>query len=156
FHLVFVSTAGSDATVSHPRTLIVAEHTSQARIVEAYIGSSEDVYFTNAVTEIIAAEGAGLDLTKLQRQSRRAFHVHTLQVHQSKSSNVKSHTINLGGRLVRNEVNAVLDGEGCECTLNGLSLAAGEQLVDNHTRIDHAKPHCASHELYKNILDDKA
>src|SRR5262249_34062130 len=49
-----------------------------------------------------------------------------------------------------------LDGEGCECTLNGLSLASGEQLVDNNTRIDHAEPHCASHELYKSILDGKA
>jgi Fe-S cluster assembly protein SufD len=156
FYLVFVSAPGKDATVSHPRTLIVAEHNAQARIVEAFVGAVEDVYFTNGVTEIVAAEGAILDYSKLQRESQRAFHVHTLQLHQAKSSNVKAHTINLGGRLVRNEVNAVLDGEGCECTLNGLSLAEGEQLVDNHTRIDHAKPHGVSHELYKSILDGKA
>jgi Fe-S cluster assembly protein SufD len=155
-YVVFVSVAGNDLTVSYPRTLIVAEHNSQARIVEAFIGVEEDVYFTNGVTELVAAESAILDYAKLQRESKRAFHVHTLQIHQDKSSNVKSHTINLGGRLVRNEVNAVLDAEGCECTLNGLSLASGEQLVDNHTRIDHAKPHCISHELYKSILDGHA
>lgn len=154
--LVFVSAAGNGATVSHPRTLIVAEHNSQARIVEAFVGVAEDVYFTNSVTEIVAAEGAVLDYAKLQRESKRAFHVHTLQIHQDKSSNVQSRAINLGGRLVRNELNAVLDAEGCECTLDGLSIASGEQLVDNHTRIDHAKPHCASHEIYKNILDGKA
>ncbi len=155
-YLVHVSTAPDAATVSHPRTLVVAEHNSQAKIVEAFLGLAEEVYFTNAVTEVVAAEGAILDYTKLQRESKRAFHVHTLQMLLAKSSNVKSHTVNLGGRLVRNEVNAVLDGEGCECTLNGLSLASGEQLVDNHTRIDHAKPHCASHELYKSILDGSA
>ena len=44
---------------------------------------------------------------------------------------------------MRNDVNALLDGEGAECTLNGLYLADGERLVDNHTTIDHAKPHCA-------------
>jgi Fe-S cluster assembly protein SufD len=155
-YVVFVSVAGSDTKVSYPRTLIVAEHNSQARIVEAYAGPGADVYFTNAVTEIITGEGAILEYAKLQNESQRAFHVHALQMQMAKSSNVKSHTINLGGRLVRNEVNAVLDGDGCECTLNGLSIASGEQLVDNHTRIDHAKPHCASHELYKSILDGKA
>src|SRR5262249_26810065 len=65
-------------------------------------------------------------------------------------------TINLGGRLVRNDINAVLAGEGCECTLNGLYLGTDQQLIDNHTQIDHAKPHCTSHELYKGILDGKA
>ena len=155
-YLVFVSAAGNDATASHPRTLIVAEHNCQARVVEAFTGPDEGVYFTNAVTELIAGEGVVLDYSKLQRESSRAFHVHTLQLHQDKSSNVKSHAINLGGRLVRNEVNAFLDGEGCECTLDGLSIASGEQLVDNHTRIDHAKPRCVSHELYKSILDGKA
>src|SRR5262249_178906 len=143
-------------TVSYPRTLIVAEDNSQARIVEAFIGAGEEAYFSNAVTEIVAAEGAILDYTKLQRESSKAFHVHSLQLQMARSSSVKSHTVNLGGRLARNEVDAFLDGEGCECTLNGLSLASGEQLVDNHTRIDHAKPHCASHELYKSILDGRA
>src|SRR5207302_7341806 len=61
-----------------------------------------------------------------------------------------------GGVLTRNEINVVLGAEGCECTLNGLYLGAGKQLIDNHTRIDHAKPRCASHELYKGILDGQS
>jgi len=154
-HLIHVS-AGGEATVSYPRALLIAETNTQAKIVEAFVGQHEDVYFTNAVTEMVALEGAIIEYVKLQRESPRAFHVHTLQLQMAKSSNVKSHTVNFGGRLVRNDVNAVLDGEGCECTLNGLSIATGEQHVDNHTRIDHAKPHCASHELYKSILDGKA
>ena len=67
-----------------------------------------------------------------------------------------SHSFSLGGKIARNDLGAVLDGEGAECTLNGLYLADGERLVDNHTTLDHAKPHCPSHEVYKGILDGKA
>jgi Fe-S cluster assembly protein SufD len=77
-------------------------------------------------------------------------------VQQGRTSRFSSHSIATGGNLVRNDVNVVLDAEGCECTLNGLYMAADKQLIDNHTRIDHAKPHCTSHELYKGILDDQA
>jgi len=67
-----------------------------------------------------------------------------------------SHSISLGGALTRNDLNAVFTEEGGECTLNGLYMAAGRQLVDNHTFIDHARPNCTSHQLYKGVLDGKA
>ena len=51
---------------------------------------------------------------------------------------------------------AVLAGEGAHCALDGCYLVDGERLVDNHTTIDHATPHCTSHELYKGILDGRA
>jgi Fe-S cluster assembly protein SufD len=154
--LVFASTTPGQTVVSHPRNLIVAGANSQARIIENYISPDGITYFTNAVTEIVGGEGAVLDYYKVQRESKEAFHIATLQVHQGRASKFSSHSIALGGALVRNEVNVVLDAEGGECTLNGLSMAGGEQLIDNHTRIDHAKPHCASHELYKSILDGNA
>ena len=155
-HLLFVATAPEGATVSHPRNLIVVGENSQVAIVESYVGLEEGVYFTNAVTQIVAGRNAVIDHYKLQQESMEAFHIATLAVHQDRGSNFTSHSISLGGARVRNDVNAGLDGEGAECTLNGLYMAAGQQLIDNHTRIDHAKPHCASHELYKGILDGNA
>jgi len=155
-HLVYVSTSDGEPSVSHPRTLIVAEPGSQATIVESYLGRDRDVYFTNAVTEVVLGDNAVIDHYKVQREGKEAFHIATLQVHLSRASNFSSHLVSLGGAFVRNETNALLDGEGCTCTLNGVTLAAGQQLVDNHTRIDHAKAHCTSHELYKHILGDQA
>jgi Fe-S cluster assembly protein SufD len=155
-HLLFISIGNGEATVSHPRNLIVAGPNSQTKVIESYAGVDDGIYFTNAVTEIVAGENAVIDHYKVQRESVRAFHVATLQVQQARSTNVSTHSISLGGALVRNDVNAVLDGEGCDCVLNGLYMVAGRQHVDNHTRIDHAKPHCSSRELYKGILDEKA
>ncbi len=152
-HLLFVSTPHGGPTVSHPRTLIIAEANSQATLVESYSGTPDAVYFTNAVTEVVAAENAVLDHYKVQRESVKSYHVATMQLHLARSTNFSSHSVGLGGLLVRNDANAYLGGEGIECTLNGVYLGNDRQLIDNHTEIDHAMPHCNSHEIYKGILD---
>lgn len=139
--------------VRHPRTLIVVGPLAHCTIVETYRGSGK--YFTNAVTEIVAGDGAVIDHYKIERESPEAFHVATLDATLGRSTNFSSHSISLGGALVRNDVGAVLS-EGTEATLNGLYIVNGAQHIDNHTVIDHAKPHGASHELYKGILDGRA
>ncbi|MBZ5621974.1 MAG: Fe-S cluster assembly protein SufD [Acidobacteriia bacterium] len=138
---------------AHPRTTVLVGANAQCTIIETYKGTGQ--YFTNAVTEIVVAEGAVVDHYKVQQEDSRAFHVATLQVQLGRSANFSSHSISLGGALVRNDVNAVLS-EGTEATLNGLYIVNGTQHIDNHTVIDHAKPHGTSHELYKGILDGKA
>ncbi len=155
-HLLFVSTSGPDPTMSHPRNLIIAGANSQASILESYAGLNNETYFTNAVTETILEDNALIDHYRLQRESLQSFHFSSLQVHQHRSSNFSTCSITLGGALVRNDVTTVLMGEGAEAYLNGLYVVSGHQHVDNHTQIDHAKPHCSSRELYKGILDQKA
>ncbi|HEX7186345.1 MAG TPA: Fe-S cluster assembly protein SufD [Thermoanaerobaculia bacterium] len=153
-HLLFLSSGTeSQATVSFPRNLIVAGENSQLSVVESYAGAGH--YFTCPVTELVAGPAAVVDHYKVQRESRDAFHVATFQVQAERASAPSSHSISIGGGLVRNDVNAVLAGEGIDCILNGLYLVEGRQLVDNHMRVEHARPHCASHELYKGILDGK-
>jgi Fe-S cluster assembly protein SufD len=142
--------------MTHPRVLVVMGAHSQATIVESYAGPYGDEYFTNAVTEIVLQDGAVVDHYKIQRESDRSDHVATMQVHAGRSANFSSHSLSFGGALVRNDVVCVLDGEGVECTLNGLYLASARRLVDNHTTIDHAKPHCGSREIYKGILTGHA
>jgi Fe-S cluster assembly protein SufD len=101
-------------------------------------------------------EGAVVEHDKLQQENAEAFHIAMTHANLSSRATLTSNSIALGGALVRNNITAILGGEGIECTLNGLSLGTGSQLIDNHTTIDHAKPHCASHELYKAILDGKS
>jgi Fe-S cluster assembly protein SufD len=143
----------AEGGAAHPRTLIVVGANAQCSVVETYTGKG--AYFTNAVTEIVLGENAVVDHYKVQRESREAFHVATMQVQVGRSANFSSHSIALGGALARNDANAVLS-EGSHSTLNGLYIVNGSQHVDNHTVIDHAKPHATSHELYKGILDGTA
>jgi len=155
-HIVFLSTSGGEPTVSYPRVLIVAERGARATVLESYAGAEGEAYFTNAVTEVVVQDAAAIDHYKIQREGRKAFHVATLQAFLGRAANFRTHMIGLGGTLVRNEVNAVAGDQGSECTLNGLYLANANQLMDNRTFIDHAKPHCTSHELYKGVLDGQA
>ncbi len=152
-HITYDVPEESEPLAVHPRTLILVGANAQCTIVETFKGTG--AYFTNAVTEIVAAEGAVVDHYKVQQESIEAYHVATMQISLGRSANFATHSISLGGALVRNDVNAILS-EGSECTLNGLYLVNGTQHVDNHTVIDHAKPHANSHELYKGILDGKA
>ncbi|MBX7245772.1 MAG: Fe-S cluster assembly protein SufD [Candidatus Sumerlaeaceae bacterium] len=155
-HLLFVSTSPGETGMSHPRNLIVAESNSQVQILESYSGTEEDVYLTNVVTEVVAGDGAVVDHYKLQREGHKSYHIATIQVYQERSSNFSTQSISFGAAISRNDVNTILDGEGCVGTLNGIYMIGGSQLADNHTRIDHAKPNCESHELYKGILEDKS
>lgn len=145
--------AAAEGTHAAPRALIVVGADAHCTIVESYSGTGR--YFTNAVTEIVAGAGAVVDHYKVQREDRGAFHVATLAVQLGRSANFSTHSISLGGALVRNDVNVVLS-EGTDATVNGLYIVNGTQHVDNHTSIDHAKPHGTSHELYKGILDDRS
>ncbi|MGO9256002.1 MAG: Fe-S cluster assembly protein SufD [Bryobacteraceae bacterium] len=143
----------ADPVAVHPRTLILVGANAQCSIIETYKG--EGFYFTNAVTEISVGAGSVVDHYKVQLEDARAYHVASMQAALGRSANFSSLSISLGGALVRNDVGVVLS-EGTEAALNGLYIANGTQHVDNHTVIDHAKPHGTSHELYKGILDGRA
>jgi Fe-S cluster assembly protein SufD len=136
--------------------LIVLEEAAQATIVESYVSQGHGVDFTNATGEVVLGQGAVADYYKLQRESVQGFHISVLAIDQRRDSNFMSHTVTLGGAIARNEVFAGLQGEGAECTLNGLYEATGRQLVDNHTTIDHAQPHGTSRQLYKGIMSGHA
>jgi Fe-S cluster assembly protein SufD len=147
-----------------PRTLILVGKNAQATLVERFSmspvtgreGGHKEFYFTNAVTEIALGEGAVLDHIKIQDESTTAYHIANTQIVMAANSNFTTHYLGLGGALVRNEVRVRFDGEHAEATVNGLYLASGKQHLDNFTVIDHAQPNCASHELYKGILNDRA
>ena len=154
--VVFVSCHNGEATISHPRVLIVAGPSSRATVIESYVGLKDDLYFTNAVTELALGQEAALDHHLLQQESRAAYHIATLAVHQGRHSTFTSHSLAIGSALDRSEVRALLADEGITCTLRGVYAASGRQHVDRHTRIEHAKPRCTSQQLYKGILSGQA
>ena len=155
-HLIYVAMAKDEAVASYPRNLFILEDGSAARIVESYVGPGKGATFASAVTELQGGEDTTIDLYRLQREGAKGAHIGTLEAHLRRNCNFTAHAITLGGRLVRNDVHVVLDGEGSECLLNGLYLIDGKQHVDNETEIEHRRPRATSLEVYKGILSGSA
>jgi Fe-S cluster assembly protein SufD len=154
--LVFISSAKQPGETIHPRNLIIADANSKLTVVESYLSTKATAYFTNAVTELVAGDNATVEWLKYQDEAVEAFHMATLHGEFGRNSRVSVHSFALGARLSRNTIRARLAGEGLECVLNGLYLTKGEQLADHHMIVEHAQPHCASHEYFNGILDDKS
>jgi Fe-S cluster assembly protein SufD len=156
-HLLFISSAGATPTMTHPRNLIVVEKEAQVSVVEDYVSYGvEKASLSNAVTELVAGENASVAHMMIEREHVQSYNISTLRIEQSRSANVTSHSLLLGGALVRNNVHPVLAGEGGECLINGLFLGGGRQHLDNYMLVEHASPHCASRQFYNGVLDGHA
>ena len=142
-------------TVSHPRLLVVAGEAWQVTILERYVG--QGAAFTNAVGEVWLGPSAVIDHYKLQEEPADSFHIASMFLHSARKRQLFLALARPSEAASSATTSSLLlDGEGIDCTLNGLYVGRNKQLVDNHTTIDHAMPHCSSHEVYKGILADQS
>jgi len=155
-HIIHVNTC-SVPTIVNARNLVVVEENAQATIVESFVvGTNSTKIFNNVLSEIVVAANANVKHYKIQDEGDAGNLVNTTQVYQKKQSVFSTNNFTLSGSLVRNNLTIVLDDEHIESHLNGLYLTKGNQVVDNHTLVDHRKPNCNSNELYKGIIDEKS
>ena len=156
-YLLFVSVGDGRPTMNHPRNLIIAEDESQLTVVEDYVSvGGGSATLSNAATELIVGNDAVVSHYRIERESLQGFHVSTLRIQQGRDANVASHSLLVGGRLVRNNVHPILAGDGGDCLVNGLFLGKGSQHLDNYMLVEHLSPHCGSRQFYNGILDDQA
>jgi len=136
------------------RNVLIAEEMAEVNIIETFVGV-DDAYLTAAVTEVFVEKNASLSLYKVQSEGEKAYHFGGTYVKQARNSRFNHHNFAFGGLLARNDVHTDLD-IASECDLNGLYIGNKRQHIDNHTRINHLKPHAISNELYKGVLNQRA
>ncbi|HET7023855.1 MAG TPA: Fe-S cluster assembly protein SufD [Gemmatimonadales bacterium] len=155
-HLLFVSSGAAAGTMAHLRNVLVVERGASARVVEHYVSLSDGEYLVNAATEVELGDNAELTHYQVQRQGAGAFQLAAIHARQGRDSRYHGFSAAIGGRIGRNDTRTVFAGPGGECTLNGLYLARADQLIDNHTAIEHREPNCGSRQLYKGVLSGRA
>ena len=155
--LCFVATGGEMDT-AHLRNLIVLGDDAQARIVETYInaGDGEAPCFTNTVSDAALGQGATLTHVRIQAQGAQTVHTGRAVVDIAAGAEYNSFALALGGRISRQETDAVFSGPGGKARLYGAYLGRLRQHIDHTTRIDHAHPDCVTEESFRGVLDDRA
>lgn len=156
-HIIHVSTANAP-TYFQPRQLYVAGTSASISIIESYVTNDQGArVFVNNVAEVVLQENSQVQHFYIQAGDANARYVHHTEVYQQANSLYNNYKASFPGTsLWRNNLNVALDGENVESHLYGLYLAGGRQLVDNHTIVDHRKPHCNSNELYKGVMKDES
>jgi len=151
--LYHISDSANGEVSAIQRNLIVVEQSSELTVVEKFDSVESSLSFSNLITEAVVSENAGLELYSIQNDTGKRYQFGQTSIYQSNSSRVNTYTFTLSGKVVRNNLQLALDGEGIESHMYGLYLIGGETLADNHTVVDHKKPNSFSNEMYKGIMD---
>ncbi|NRB62053.1 MAG: Fe-S cluster assembly protein SufD [Saprospiraceae bacterium] len=157
-HFLYVNTQTDKPFLYSPQRVVVLEQGSSCTLIESFhsTASGHARYFSNIFNRIIVRENAEMHHYKIQQESLEAFQMNNTEVVQYNDSRYSNYTVDLGGRIIRNNLTAIHKGQNVTSNFYGSFYGRKEQHIDNHTYIDHAIPHCQSNELYKGILTDKA
>ncbi len=153
-HLVIINDSKEKSTKSYFRNLIDVSENASVKILETNHTVGENAAMTNVVSEVFVGQNAKAEYHKLQADTPNSHYFGNLQIQQEKDSHFKTSAITLSGKFIRNNVNTLLNGTGCQNDMDGFYYADDNNLIDNHTYIDHAMPHCDSNEFYKGIMND--
>ncbi|MEM8524496.1 MAG: Fe-S cluster assembly protein SufD [Bacteroidota bacterium] len=156
-HLLNISVPSEEAHLTHPQLFVWAGVSSEVTIIESYHSlNSEGAYFNNTANYFDVEANANVHHYRLQYENQDAFQINNTIVRQHRDSTYSSYAVDLGGRMVRNNLSTELLDSGTMTNYYGVYLGTGNQHIDNQTFIDHAMPHCNSNELYKGILTNKS
>ncbi|MEO8146442.1 MAG: Fe-S cluster assembly protein SufD [Bacteroidia bacterium] len=156
-YIINIVSEQEEPVAAYCRNLIVAGKNSQTKIGFITLSQNETTNgFVNVVNELVASENSNLEFDFIQNDNSNVHQVSNTYVYQKRDSKFSINTVSLGGNMVRNNLNIMLDDENIESHLYGMYVANGNEIIDNHTAVHHAKPHCNSNQLYKGLIDDKA
>lgn len=143
---------GVDGTHHQPRLKIVLEDGAQATVIEKHDG--QGAYWKNMSTEIVLGANARLNHVRIQTDSMDGVQTNMVHITMERDAYLNSFSMNLGGKLTRHDIHAVLNGENVDCSLNGVNLLKGNQHGDTTIVMEHTAPHCVSNQFYRTLLDD--
>ncbi|WP_417427975.1 Fe-S cluster assembly protein SufD [Halpernia sp.] len=155
-HVFYLSQSQTQNTFYNIRNLLIAEEGAHVEIIESHHNFDETYTFTNSVTEIFSDKNSKADWHKLQNDSEFSYLMDHTFVKQERDSLATVNTFSFGGKLTRNNLDFIHNGENINSFMNGITIIGKNQLVDHHTAVHHKTPHCESYQNYKGIFKDNS
>ena len=138
-----------------PHTLVVCERYSKATVVDCFRSADGAPAFACGVNDLVVEEGAKLNYVSVQQWSPSAVAFHLNSTIVGRDASCLGMQVNLGGKFVRNENYSRMVAEGARSDMLSVNIASDEQMIDQRTFQDHAKPNATSDLLYQNALTGK-
>ena len=157
-HILNIAFTKDEASIISPQKIIIVGENSRLTVIETYhsINNPQQTYFINTVSQLVLKRNAVVDHFRIQDEGENAFFINNTEVEQMRDSTYSSYVVDLGGKIVRNNLSSILKDSGTNTNFYGIYIGMDKQHIDNQTFIDHAYPNCNSNELYKGILTDNA
>ena len=155
-HIVHVA-SGTVPAAAYTRSLVRVGGNVSVTLVESFVASDgAQAYQVNDATMIALGDGAQLDHVRLMEDGREAFNISTLKAVLGRDATYNIFNLTSGGAVSRYQALLRFDGEGSRAHTYGVNLLNKTQHGDTTLVVDHAVPHCASREVFRAVMDDRA
>jgi Fe-S cluster assembly protein SufD len=154
-HIVHVATRPSAA--SYTRSVLKLGHAAHATLVESFVAADDaKSYQVNDAITFWLGDDSQLQHVRLMADAADATNITTAIFTVGAKARLATFNMTSGGGLSRYQGYLNFAGEGAEVVANGVNLLNGRQHADTTLFLDHAVPHCASREIFRAVVDDRA
>lgn len=136
-------------------TLIVTGANSRVRVIEDHRSTDEDI-LALPIVEIFLGDASRVEYTSLHRWGAASRVFTEQRTITRQQSEVVTLTLLTGGQIVKQHVEASMEGRGSSSEVFGLGIGAGKQHHDVYTVQDHIGPDTRSDLLVKSALEDES
>ncbi|MCZ8104172.1 MAG: Fe-S cluster assembly protein SufD [Burkholderiales bacterium] len=140
----------------YTRVLLIVEEGASVTLVESHEAVSAVAHHANTVVEVLAGDRTTVHHVRANTRGGHAFDLSALAVRLGGHAAFTSVGVALAAAVSRHQVNVRLAGEHSTLTIGGAALLSGRQHADSTLIVEHVAPHCASRELFKNVLDGES
>ncbi len=150
--LLVIDDVADDVGATHSGVEIEVTAGNSAAFVEYHASFGDGDHYANSVVALKLADAARAKYVRIQDRARSHIQTASLSAALDASARLQFSGFDLGGRLVRNDLNIDLPGRDAHVEFDGVFLAGDGQHIDNHTRVDHRVGPASSRQEYRGIL----
>ncbi|WP_342722187.1 Fe-S cluster assembly protein SufD [Bradyrhizobium sp. B097] len=155
-HIVHVASGAAPAAM-FTRSLLGLGRDASATLVESFLAAEgAGTYQAHDALVVLIGDNARFDHVRLVEDSVDAFNISSATVSLGAHAHFNTFGLTSGGHVSRYQLTITCAGEGSKVETNGVNLINGKQHADTTLFIDHAVPHCASREIFRAVVDDRA
>lgn len=153
--ILLADRAGGNAGVTQSYVEIEVAPGTSAELIEYHLSDGDEDHYANSVLTIGIGDGANANHVRIQNRSIRHVQTGRTSLALGRNATLRMASYDLGGGLIRNDIDIDLSQPGADVCFDGLYLAGEGQHIDNHTRVDHRVGPSTSSQEYRGILNGK-